>query len=219
MGQTRFLSGNFAPHKLHLTTPQWLMISINRLAHKMLSKPKKYPSSLIPPAEVISAAKEKMKSQLAKTIIVGAIVLASVACNSARVNTAPSKQAAGHVATSTEMFMAHFAFNSSVLTARGMDALSSNAIELRKDPSLMVEAQGYCDDRGSVKYNLALGERRAKAAKAYLVKLGIDSNRITTISFGKSNPIDTAEDEIAWATNRRTSFVVQNTVNPLAILK
>ncbi|HEX9107436.1 MAG TPA: OmpA family protein, partial [Longimicrobiales bacterium] len=67
---------------------------------------------------------------------------------------------------------------------------------------------GHCDERGTVEYNLALGERRAEVAKNYLVSLGIKESRIKTISYGKSKPADPGHDESAWAKNRRDEFVV-----------
>ena len=106
--------------------------------------------------------------------------------------------------------LAHFAFNSAILTETGKAALGQNARALKQDPSLKVEAQGYCDDRGSVQYNQALGERRALAVRAYLVSQGIAGDRIATASFGKSRPLDSRETEQAWALNRRASFVILN---------
>ncbi len=80
-------------------------------------------------------------------------------------------------------------------------------IRARKPGLVMVE--GNCDERGTVEYNLALGERRAEAAKNYLVSLGVDANKLKTISYGKSKPVDLGHNEEAWAKNRRDSFVVQ----------
>jgi peptidoglycan-associated lipoprotein len=77
-----------------------------------------------------------------------------------------------------------------------------------KKPGLVV-IEGNCDERGTVEYNLALGERRSEAAKDYLVSLGVDANKLKTISYGKSKPVDTSHNEEAWAKNRRDSFVVQ----------
>jgi peptidoglycan-associated lipoprotein len=71
-----------------------------------------------------------------------------------------------------------------------------------------VRIEGNCDERGSDDYNMALGERRAKAAKDYLVNLGIASDRISTISYGEEKPADPGHDEEAWARNRRAEFVI-----------
>ena len=68
--------------------------------------------------------------------------------------------------------------------------------------------EGHCDERGTPEYNLALGERRAVAARAYLVSLGIAADRLRTVSYGKEFPFDPGHDEAAWAKNRRAHFVV-----------
>ena len=70
-----------------------------------------------------------------------------------------------------------------------------------------VVIEGHCDERGSVEYNLALGERRAKAAREFLVSYGIAASRLTTISYGKERPMDSGHDEDSWAKNRRAHFV------------
>ncbi len=69
-----------------------------------------------------------------------------------------------------------------------------------------VRVEGNCDERGTVEYNLALGQKRADAAKAYLVKLGADDKRLETVSYGKEKPVDPGHNEAAWAKNRRVHF-------------
>jgi peptidoglycan-associated lipoprotein len=76
-------------------------------------------------------------------------------------------------------------------------------------PNSAIRAEGYCDERGTEEYNMALGERRAQSAKDYLVSVGADGSRIKTVSFGKERPLDPAHDEAAWAKNRRVEFVVE----------
>ena len=71
---------------------------------------------------------------------------------------------------------------------------------------MKIQVEGHCDERGTEEYNLALGERRAKSSFDYLVSLGISADRIRTISYGKSQPLDTGHDEIAWQKNRRAQF-------------
>jgi peptidoglycan-associated lipoprotein len=78
---------------------------------------------------------------------------------------------------------------------------------LREHPEAQILIEGHCDERGTVEYNLALGDRRAKAVKDYLVALGIDSSRLSTISYGKERPLDDGHNESAWAKNRRAEFV------------
>ena len=86
--------------------------------------------------------------------------------------------------------------------------LKENAAFLKKNPNMKIQIEGHCDERGTVEYNLALGERRANNTKRYLVSLGITSDRISTISFGKERPLDPGHNEAAWAKNRRGHFVI-----------
>lgn len=85
--------------------------------------------------------------------------------------------------------------------------LQSQAQWLQANPSVRVTIEGHCDERGTRDYNLALGEKRANAAKNYLASLGIDAGRITTISYGKERPAAMGSDEAAWAQNRRAVTV------------
>ncbi len=79
---------------------------------------------------------------------------------------------------------------------------------LKKHPNVKLRVEGNCDERGTIEYNLALGEKRAIAAKSYLVSKGISPDRISIISYGKSRPLDPAHNEYAWAKNRRDHFVL-----------
>ncbi len=90
--------------------------------------------------------------------------------------------------------------------ARG--TLDRQAAWLRANPSVTVTVEGHCDERGTREYNLALGERRAQAVVDYLVSLGIDANRVSTISYGKERPEQVGHTEAAWAQNRRGVAVV-----------
>jgi peptidoglycan-associated lipoprotein len=103
---------------------------------------------------------------------------------------------------------AFFALDSSEIDAAGQAALNANAAVIRKYPSWIVTIEGHCDERGTAEYNLALGERRAVAARAYLVSLGIAADRLRTVSYGKEFPFDPGHDDSAWAKNRRAHFVV-----------
>ena len=88
------------------------------------------------------------------------------------------------------------------------DAMAANAEWLKKWPAVKVQIEGHCDERGSNKYNMALGDRRASATRDFLVSLGIDAGRIATISYGKERPFVEGHDEAAWSQNRRAHFVV-----------
>jgi peptidoglycan-associated lipoprotein len=109
-------------------------------------------------------------------------------------------------ATLTDAF---FDFDEASLRADAKTALENNAKWMQSNSGSSVIVEGHCDERGSVEYNLALGERRAKAAKEFLVSYGIPANRITTISYGKERPFDPGHDENAWAQNRRAHFVAK----------
>jgi len=91
--------------------------------------------------------------------------------------------------------------------AEDQTTLRSQAQWLAANPNVRVTVEGHADERGTREYNLALGERRANAAKNYLASLGVDSSRITTISFGKERPAALGSDEQAWAQNRRAVTV------------
>ncbi len=99
-----------------------------------------------------------------------------------------------------------FALDSDRLDDSGRAALDNDARVLRENPRLRVMIEGHCDERGTVEYNQALGERRAAAAKAYLVQAGIDGSRLSTVSYGKERPFAEGSSEEAWAQNRRAHF-------------
>lgn len=102
----------------------------------------------------------------------------------------------------------YYEFDKSTLTPTAQDNLLRKAEWLRENPNATVTIEGHCDERGTNEYNLALGDRRAESAKAFLTDLGIDSSRLTTISYGEERPVDPRSDEEAWAKNRRAHFVV-----------
>jgi peptidoglycan-associated lipoprotein len=101
-----------------------------------------------------------------------------------------------------------FDFDQYVLTDEARQTLADNAAYLKANSGAEVKIEGHCDERGSDEYNLALGERRALAAKNYLVSLGISPDRLSIISYGEEMPLDPAHDEAAWAKNRRAEFKV-----------
>jgi len=103
----------------------------------------------------------------------------------------------------------HFDFDSSELTAAAKALLKDKAAWLAENASSSVTLEGHCDERGTTEYNLALGDRRATAVKAYLVDLGVAVARMNTISYGEEKPVDTGKTEIAWAMNRRAHFAIK----------
>ena len=101
-----------------------------------------------------------------------------------------------------------YELDSSELSELSQKTLDENAALMKRYPSWTVTVEGHCDERGTAEYNLALGERRAIAARAYLVALGIPAGRVRTVSYGKEFPFDPAQTESAFSTNRRAHFVI-----------
>jgi peptidoglycan-associated lipoprotein len=101
-----------------------------------------------------------------------------------------------------------FEYDSSDITAEAKGILDANAGALKKYPTWTITIEGHSDERGTAEYNLALGERRAVAARAYLVSLGIPGDRLRTVSYGKEFPFDPGHDDTAWSKNRRAHFVI-----------
>jgi peptidoglycan-associated lipoprotein len=103
-----------------------------------------------------------------------------------------------------------FEFDRSSLTSTATSVLSANAEKLRSNSAINIRIEGHCDERGTVEYNLALGQRRAISVRNYLISYGIDAGRMTVISYGKERPVDTRHSSDAWAKNRRAEFVILN---------
>ena len=101
-----------------------------------------------------------------------------------------------------------FEYDSSEVSDAGRKVLQTNAGVLKKYSSWVITIEGHCDERGTAEYNLALGERRAVAARTYLISLGVDAGRMRTVSYGSEFPFDPAHAESAWSRNRRAHFVI-----------
>jgi peptidoglycan-associated lipoprotein len=101
-----------------------------------------------------------------------------------------------------------FAYDSAEVDAAGQQTLNANAEILKKYPEWVITIEGHADERGTAEYNLALGERRAMAARTYLLSLGIPADRLKIVSYGKEFPFDPSHTEAAWLKNRRAHFVV-----------
>jgi peptidoglycan-associated lipoprotein len=101
-----------------------------------------------------------------------------------------------------------FDYDSAEVSGDGQAVLDADAALLKKYSSWVVTIEGHCDERGTAEYNLALGERRAVAARTYLVSLGISADRVRTVSYGKEFPFDPAHNDAAYAKNRRAHFVI-----------
>ena len=103
---------------------------------------------------------------------------------------------------------AFFDYDKADIRGDARDVLAANANWLKKYPSVAFTVEGHTDERGTAQYNLALGDRRANAAKDYLVSLGVDASRVKTVSYGKERPFATGHEEDSWQKNRRANFVV-----------
>jgi peptidoglycan-associated lipoprotein len=108
----------------------------------------------------------------------------------------------------TNVFDAYYDFDKADVRTDARDALSKTAQFLRSQPQIRVVIEGHCDERGSTEYNLALGERRAQAARQFLISLGVDPGRMDTVSWGKERPFCTQSNEECWQQNRRAHFTL-----------
>ena len=152
------------------------------------------------------------------TLLILAAGLILTACaTTKKVETTGQMQGDVYTGTDTVEYLASgvpdrvfFATNESILTTRSRDTLRKQANWLRKNPDITVVLEGHADERGTREYNLALGERRANAAKDYLMTYGVSSGRISVISYGKERPVDSGSNPLAWSKNRRSVTVKAN---------
>ena len=147
------------------------------------------------------------------------IVVASLALSACATQKKSASMMQGDVYTGTDTveYLASgvpdrvfFATNESVLTTASRETLRKQAAWLRKNSNINVVLEGHADERGTREYNLALGERRANAAKDYLMTYGISSDRISVLSYGKERPVDSGSNPLAWSKNRRSVTVKAN---------
>ena len=148
-------------------------------------------------------------------VVLACLVLS--ACATKKVATIGQMQGDVYTGTDTVEYLADgvpdrvfFATNEIILTTRSRDTLRKQAGWLRENSDVNVVLEGHADERGTREYNLALGERRANAAKDYLMTYGISSNRISVISYGKERPVDSGSNPLAWSKNRRSVTVKAN---------
>lgn len=111
--------------------------------------------------------------------------------------------------TTSALKRIHFDFDQYNIRSQDASILKENASWMKDHSKQRVIVEGHCDERGTNEYNMALGERRAKAARDYLVNLGVSAANLETVSFGEEKPLDTGHDESAWAANRRAEFVLR----------
>ena len=150
-------------------------------------------------------------------IVLAAGIILSACATTKKVETTGQMQGDVYTGTDTVEYLASgvpdrvfFATNESFLTTGSRDTLRKQATWLRKNPEVNVVLEGHADERGTREYNLALGERRANAAKDYLMTYGVSSDRISVISYGKERPVDSGSNPLAWSKNRRSVTVKAN---------
>ena len=142
----------------------------------------------------------------------GSVSNTSSPSGSSAVNRAVSSTARpqpGTFRATTELKDVHFDFDKYDIRPSDAKMLDANAAWLKSNSTMLVLIEGHCDERGTNEYNLALGERRAKATRDHLVSLGIDGGRITVISYGEERPLCTERTEACWGQNRRSHFLVK----------
>ena len=151
------------------------------------------------------------------TFLVVAACLVLSACATQKKVSTSQMQGDVYTGTDTVKYLASgvpdrvfFATNESVLTTASRDTLRKQAAWMRKNSELTFVVEGHADERGTREYNLALGERRANAAKDYLMTYGVSSNRLSVISYGKERPVDSGSNPLAWSKNRRSVTVKAN---------
>ena len=130
-------------------------------------------------------------------------VAASASAENAETPASPSASAADLKATAI-----YFGFDDYTLNSEAQSTLTAMAEGLKANKSAAVQIEGHCDERGTVEYNLALGERRAQSVKNFLSQLGVESARLSTISYGEEKPVVEGHSEDAWIKNRRAEFVI-----------
>ena len=149
-------------------------------------------------------------------VIMASLILTACATTK-KVETTSQMQGDVYTGTDTVEYLASgvpdrvfFATNESILTTRSRDTLRKQATWLRANSDITVVLEGHADERGTREYNLALGERRANAAKDYLMTYGVSANRISVISYGKERPVDSGSNPLSWSKNRRSVTVKAN---------
>ena len=150
-------------------------------------------------------------------VLMAGVILTACATTKKVSTTAGQMQGDVYTGTDTVEYLASgvpdrvfFATNESLLTTKSRDTLRKQAAWLRENTNVNVVIEGHADERGPREYNLALGERRANAAKDYLMTYGISADRITVISYGKERPVDPGSNPLSWSKNRRSVTVKAN---------
>ena len=157
----------------------------------------------------------KALSRVSMVALLALAVLAGAGCGSKSSQTSPatvdsgsSEPAPGSLAAQISSGIVYFDYNMYAIKPEYRDMLRKKADLIKSNPKIRVRIEGNCDERGTQEYNLALGERRARAAHDYLARLGVKASQMEIISYGKERPAVKGDDEAAWAKNRRDEFRV-----------
>lgn len=119
-------------------------------------------------------------------------------------------QSAAAINERGELKTIYFGYDKDELTDAARSTLRQNANWLKASPQWNVVLEGHCDERGTIEYNLALGQRRANSVRSYMASLGVDASRVRTVSYGEERPVDNGHNEAAWAKNRRAESKVED---------
>lgn len=138
-----------------------------------------------------------MKKQFVVALLAVGVMLVGSACQ---------QQGLKRPKSSADLKSVHFDFDKSDIKAEAKGILEGNAGWMKNHKGTDVVVEGNCDERGTEEYNIALGHRRASSAKSYLVSLGVDSGRLSTVSYGEEKPAETCHNESCWWKNRRADF-------------
>ncbi len=158
------------------------------------------------------------KKAISVAAVVAAVGFAAVGCTDDKKKTseAVSGGGSGEPASPTEsktvggvtVSPVYFSFDDYTVNAASQTQLTQMAEQMKANKGTVIQVEGHCDERGSIEYNLALGERRAQAVKNFLTNLGVEAARLSTISYGEERPASEGHDEASWQKNRRAEFNV-----------
>lgn len=166
------------------------------------------PAEVSTPAPKVATPEEKSPTEVAVQTPEAKLPSETGAAPEARIAEAEIGPDAAAEAAATALKDIYFDYDQSAIREDSRKLMNENVEWLRNNPAAKLIIEGHCDERGSSEYNLALGERRARATRDYLVAAGIAASRINTISYGKERPFVLGHDESAWRWNRRAHFTV-----------
>jgi peptidoglycan-associated lipoprotein len=194
----------FAPHHVVSLFLVTLLVSAGCAKHDIVKK-----DEGLTPAPVVSQSEPSKSGQPVSSVTPStAVDTREVTPSTSQVTSLRDQQTAANEKLQSALNKIYFNFDSAGLSDSARSTLAKNAETLASKSAVKIRIEGNCDERGSAEYNLALGERRANAAQQYLVAMGVNSDRLTTVSYGKEKPSVNRNDEAAWASNRRAEFII-----------